>query len=519
MLHTALSLPPLSEIEKEIDRRECRDLATFAQRAWHVLEPASELKWGWALDAMCEHLEAVSYGEITRLLMNVPPGCMKSLLTGVLFPAWEWGPRGLPHLRFLGTSHKQELAVRDNLKCRRLIQSEWFQERWPITLTGDQNAKTKFENDATGFREAMAFTSMTGARGDRVLLDDPLSVDAARSPTELENAGETFTTSLPTRLNNDESAIIVIMQRLHENDTSGIIIERELGYVHLCLPMEYDPARHCTTSIGFSDPRTVEGELLFPERFNRKKVEELKKVLRTAASGQLQQNPRTKEGDIFQEDWWQMWPPGGEQFDDEKRPLKRLEFPELNYVLASVDTAMTEKQENDASAMTVWGVWSDERGNPKIMLLAAWEDRLQFRPLVEKIIATCRRWRVDRLLVEAKANGISVAQEIIRLCMGEEFGTTLIQVNASESKEARAYSVQHLFENGLIYAPDRKYAQKVIEQCAVFPKGKHDDLVDSTTHALRALRDMGLAKLVEEHDEDMRREFGPKGPHRPIYDV
>ena len=137
-----------------------RSLADFARMAWAQLEPATELKWGWALDSICEHLEAVSRGEIKRLLMNVPPGSMKSLLTGVIWPAWEWGPKGRPELRYLGTAHKQELAVRDNMKCRRLIQSAWYQERWPIALTSDQNAKTKFENDRTGFREAMAFTKI-----------------------------------------------------------------------------------------------------------------------------------------------------------------------------------------------------------------------------------------------------------------------------------------------------------------------------------------------------------------------
>jgi hypothetical protein len=136
-----------------------RSLAAFARRAWPVLEPSTELKWGWPLDAICEHLEAVSRGEIRRLLMNVPPGSMKSLLTGVIWPAWEWGPRGEPEKRIVATAHKETLATRDNLKCRRLIQSRWYQHLWPTRLTSDQNAKTKFENDRTGFREAMAFTS------------------------------------------------------------------------------------------------------------------------------------------------------------------------------------------------------------------------------------------------------------------------------------------------------------------------------------------------------------------------
>ncbi|WP_234895148.1 hypothetical protein [Sinorhizobium meliloti] len=142
-----LSLPPLIEIEREIERRACaKSLAECAKRAWNILEPATPLKWGWALDAICAHLEAVSRGEIKYLLMNVPPGTMKSLLTGVIWPAWEWGPLGQPEKRFLSTAHKQDLTIRDNLKCRRLIQSEWYQERWPIALT---SARTRRRSSKT----------------------------------------------------------------------------------------------------------------------------------------------------------------------------------------------------------------------------------------------------------------------------------------------------------------------------------------------------------------------------------
>jgi predicted phage terminase large subunit-like protein len=285
-----------------VEREFCkRSLAAFAKRAWHILEPATPLKWGWALDAICQHLEAVTDGRINRLLMNVPPGTMKSLLTAVIWPAWEWGPRGLASNRFISTAHKQDLAVRDNMKCRRLIQSDWYQELWSITLTSDQNAKTKFENDRTGFRESMAFTSMTGARGDRVILDDPLSADDANSDAALLAAELTFLEALPTRVNNDRSAIVVIMQRLHERDTSGLILSRGLPYVHLMLPMRFEPDRRCTTEIGFTDPRTEEGELLFPERFSEEQVSELERTLGSyAASGQLQQRPAPRSGGMFQ---------------------------------------------------------------------------------------------------------------------------------------------------------------------------------------------------------------------------
>lgn len=300
-----LTKADLRAIENELCRRS---LAEFAKRAWHILEPATPLKWGWALDAICAHLEAVTRGDVTKLLMNVPPGSMKSLLTGVIWPAWEWGPLGRPQMRYLGTAHKQDLAVRDAMKCRRLIRSPWFQSRWPLTLTSDQDAKTKFENDRTGFREAMAFTSMTGSRGDRVILDDPLSVDDANSEAALRAAELTFTEALPTRVNNETSAIVVIMQRLHERDTSGVILGRDLGYVHLCLPMRFEPSRRCVTPF-FTDPRTEEGELLFPERFSEETVRGLEKTLGSyAAAGQLQQRPAPRGGGILKREWFRIVP-------------------------------------------------------------------------------------------------------------------------------------------------------------------------------------------------------------------
>lgn len=296
------------ELELENDRRVCaKSLAAFVRAGWHVLEPGQPYIHGRHVDAMAEHLEAVTSGEIKRLLMNVPPGTMKSLLVGVFWPAWEWGPKKLPHHRFLGTSHAHHLAVRDNMKMRRLVQSEWFQSRWPVALVGDQNAKTKFENDKSGFREAMAFTGLTGSRGDRVLIDDPLSVSDAASEVKRESVNLEFREALPSRLNNpDRSAIVVIMQRLHERDVAGLILAGDYGYEHLCLPMEFEADRRCVTSIGFRDWRSEGGELLFPERFPREVVERDKRIMGSyAAAGQFQQRPAPREGGMFKRAWFE----------------------------------------------------------------------------------------------------------------------------------------------------------------------------------------------------------------------
>lgn len=289
------------EVADDLEREICRDsLAVFARQAWPVLEPATPLRWDWPLDVICEWLESVTAGERRRVLMNVPPGSMKSLLTGVIWPAWEWGPRGMPSKRFLATAHMEKLALRDNMKCRRLIQSAWYQRLWPVALTSDQNAKGKFENASTGFREAMAFTSMTGSRGDRVILDDPHSVDDANSVVKLDADILTFREALPSRVNNDESAIVIIMQRLHERDISAVAAD--LGYDHLVIPMRYEPGRNGITWRGAD---TSEGALMFPSRFSERAVQELERSLGPyATAGQLQQRPAPREGGLFKRSWF-----------------------------------------------------------------------------------------------------------------------------------------------------------------------------------------------------------------------
>lgn len=291
-------------------------LHEFIKQAWHILELDTEFVDNWHIEALCLHLEAVTRGEITRLLINIPPGTMKSLIVSVFWPAWEWGPRGMPHLRFLSSAYSDHLVTRDTRKMRDLVLSEWYQARWGagapppeegkedkrviLTRTGE----TSFENKRRGNREGQAFSSLTGGRGDRVIIDDPHSTEQAESDAERKTALRIFRESLPSRVNDiQRSAIVIIMQRLHEEDVSGEILANELGYEHLCLPMEFDPERKCKTSIGWEDPRTEEDELLFPARFPREKVEELKRTLGSYAyAGQYQQIPGPRGGGIFQVD-------------------------------------------------------------------------------------------------------------------------------------------------------------------------------------------------------------------------
>jgi len=484
-----------------LQRQAEEGLADFAIQAWSILEPSAELKWGWALEAICEHLEAVNSGDITRLVMNVPPGSMKSLLTGVFFPAWEWGPRGLASMRYLSTAHKQDLAVRDNLKCRRLIQSKWYQERWPITLTGDQNAKTKFENDKTGFREAMSFTSMTGSRGDRVILDDPLSVDDANSDAALAAAESTFREALPTRVNNDKSAIVVIMQRLHEKDTTGIILAEQLPYVHLCLPMRFEKARRCKTVVGFEDPRTEDGDLMFPDRFSEATVKELEKTLgEYATAGQLQQRPSPPGGGILRVSHLQTWP-------------SERDMPVFDFVLQSYDCAFTEKTTGDPTAATTWGIFT-HKGKRGAMLLDAWSDHLAYPQLRAKAVEewhsvygkTDKRKgkKADAVLIEAKASGQSLIQDL------RQGNVPAIPYNPGNAdKINRAHQAAPILELDCLWIPESSknpgeivsWAKDFVAQCEKFPNAEHDDYVDTFTQAVIYLRDAGWFDLDRAADD------------------
>lgn len=292
-------------IDAERIKARCQTLEGFIEEFWPILEPKRDLRMGWALRAMCKHLTAVSGGLIQFLLMTVPPGMMKSLVL-VFWTAWEWGPLGRPDIQVLATSYSQPNVLRDNVKLRRLIESDKFQALWPLKLRDDQNAKGKFENTGNGFSEARPFSAMTGGRGDRVKVDDPHSVDSAESDTERVSAVQTFREGITDRLNDvTTSAIVIIMQRLHEQDIAAVALELDIGFVHLNLPMEFEPDRKCLTYIDgelfFEDPRTEDGELLFPERFPRAEVERLKKAKGSYAySGQYQQRPAPRSGGMFQ---------------------------------------------------------------------------------------------------------------------------------------------------------------------------------------------------------------------------
>jgi len=468
-----LSQDERKAIARDAERERCRrSLAAFAQRAWHVLEPGTDLKWGWALDSICEHLEAVTRGEIKRLVMNVPPGSMKSLLTGVIWPAWEWGPKAMPDKRFLATAHMEKLAVRDNMKCRRLIQSQWYQDRWPIALTSDQNAKTKFENDATGFREAMAFTSMTGSRGDRVILDDPHSVDDANSAAKLASDVLTFREALPSRVNNDQSAIVIIMQRLNEADVSAVALE--LGYKHLCIPMRYETGRSAHV-VGAPDPRTEDGELMFPDRFPESQVTELENTMGSyAVAGQLQQRPSPRGGGIIKTHWFHSY----------------QSMPDLEWRAIYADTAQKTGQENDFSVFECWGRSNTGQAILIDLKRGKWE--------APELLSEARSFWLEHqgaklpsplraMKVEDKVSGTGLIQTLRRE------GIPILPIQRNRDKTTRAYDAAPFIESGNVLLPEwAPWLAEFMAEVESFPSGAHDDQLDPMFDAIHDVQ-FGIA--------------------------
>ena len=514
----------IEEQLQDLDRAEFEDsLYAFLMNGWKYIDPAP-FAHGWPIEAVAEHLQAVVDGDIKRLIINIPPRCAKSSLTSVAFPAFTWAQRRKsdtsgPGVQFLHASYSQILTLRDSTKCRRLIESPWYQGLWGdrFHLMADQNTKSRFDNDKGGSRLSTSVgSSLTGEGGNIIVVDDPNAAQEAHSEATIATTIEWWDGALSTRLNNAKTgAFVVIQQRLGEEDLTGHILSKEVGeWTHLCLPMRFEPERSFVTSIGWEDPRKEAGELLWPERFGEREVVNLERQMGPwTAAGQLQQRPEPKGGGVIKREWWQLW--------------ERDTFPSLDYVIASLDTAYTTKTENDFSALTIWGMFSGgeqtaianrvigrdsetismikrtyTEEHPKAMLLFAWQERLELHELVLKVSESMKKFKVDKILIENKAAGISVAQEIRRLYGHEDFAVQLVDPK-SQDKLSRLYSVQHLFAEGLIFAPDRAWADQVITQVSTFPKGKHDDLVDTVSMALRHLREIGLLVRGDEFTADL----------------
>lgn len=390
---------------------------------------------------------------------------MKSLLVNVFWPMWEWGPKKMASMRYLSAAHMQTLSIRDNEKAGRLLKAEWFQDRWPIQLLTDRS--TKISNTDTGFREAMAFGSMTGSRGHRVLIDDPLSVDSGNSDADLLSAERTITESVPTRISNEEtSAIIVIMQRVHERDTSGVILAKNMGYTHLMLPMRFESDRRCVTSIGFSDPRTVEGELLFPERFPLASVEEKEKIMGSyATAGQMQQRPAPRDGGMFKRHWF--------------NPVNAV--PVGTRFVRGWDQAASEGDGDYTAGVKIGKT-------PEGRFIVADVVREQYGPAkVERLIKNTTAQDGYACKVSLPQDPGSAGKVVASIQVGKLAGFNAQASPETGSKQLRAQPLAAQAEAGNVDMLVATWNEVFLDEICNFPNAKYDDQVDGASRAFNTL--------------------------------
>lgn len=532
------------ELDKELVRRNQIRLLqdsfpAFVEWAWHILEPGRELKWNWSVELICRFLMAFAYRKFHRGIINIPPRGMKSTLVSVCFPVWVWiqdrkrlaltDPQAAKFVgnwhQFLCLANDSPLALRDAVQARNLMEHGDFIELFGdiVRVPQGQNEKSYYRNTANGHRNSRPIQgSLTGKGGDTILIDDPHDAEKAMSDADRMNVIDSYTGKVTSRMNDQkDGGILIIMQRLHEADLAGVVREKDgdwsednrMGWVSLVLPMEYEldekgkPPINPAKRIGFPDPRTKKGELLWPERFPHDSVKRLRSDLeRTSgvygATAQLQQTPAPSEGGILRKSWWREWPNG-------------KSFPLCDHIFLSWDTAYTEKDLKDASfsARTSWGVfWNEQDQAYQLILLHCWADQLAYPDLREKAQDDTIEFSPDAHLIEKKASGQSLIQDLRRAGRGKK-RVRLRTYTPDRDKVARAHAATSLLSAGVVWAPDRSWAKKTIDACGVFPNGAPPsaDITDTVTQAILYLKNGWWLEHPDDVDED--QQVGSQDPN------
>lgn len=509
-----------ADVRRELVRRRIPRirLYDFGVKFWPVVEPGDPFIPNWHNGAVAEHLEAVVLGQIPELLINMPPGVMKSLWLGVFLPAWIW--TFWPEFRGIFCSYDGPLATRDSIKCRLIMDSIPYVEEFSTpagwSFSRDQNDKTLYKNTREGVRQALGVGSGgTGFRGNLVAVDDPISVEQSYSDLYRKRSIRWWDKTMSNRISDPRMPRrIVAGHRVHAADLSGHVL-RSGTYTHLCLPAEYDPKRACVTvrkdasgqSVVWSDPRTVEGELLFPE-FQTAEYLEAEKVKHGSDgyAGQYNQNPATPGGSIFKKAWWRFFRIRGRESAGFKRPdgCHKVEFrddagilhvvdvpaieidlDDLEEIWMSIDCAFKDKESSSFVVMGVWG----RRGKNRYRLDRR-RGKYSFTRTKQELRALCIEWpQAHKKLVEDKANGTAIIDDL-----QSEIAGIVPRSPGRDSKLARAHAVSPQHESGHVYLLDgAAWLDEYITELTTFPNGDNDDQVDETSQALLEYSPTGAA--------------------------
>lgn len=447
--------------------------------AWPVLAPTTPFVDNWHIGLICEHLEAVHSGQIKRLVINMPFRMLKSTIVSHAFPAWEWITD--PSIQFLTASYAMNIATRDAVDCRRIIESDLYQEAYGsrFRMTTDQNVKTRYENNRRGSRTVTATEAGgTGFGGNRVIIDDPVNAkDASNSEQARLQSIEWWRGTASTRLNNPkDDALVITHQRLHVQDLTGHILAEETGWQHLVIPMRYDSKIRKSTILGSGDPRTVDGELLCPERLPEETVLEMEQRLgKYHTEAQLQQNPQQRGGTVFESGWF----------------FRYTTLPKIVKRRVYVDTAQKTAQRNDYSVFTVAGLGDDG----KVYIIDVLQGKWEAWELEDKAVDFWNKHKpserrlamLSKMMVEDKSSGTGLIQNIRKKAKG----IPVEGVPRDKDKLTRAYDIQGFIQAGLCGIPaDAEWASVFCAEFDGFTKDDthaHDDIVDTVMDALMDL--------------------------------
>ena len=445
------------------------DFLSFVKHVWPEFVEGSHHK------VIAEKFNKIAEGKIKRLIINMPPRHTKSEFASNLLPAWMVGRR--PNLKIIQTTHTTELAIRFGRKAKTLIDSPEYQQVFKTRLREDSQAAGKWETEQGGeYYAAGVGSAITGRGADLLIIDDPHSEQDALNAAALEKAYEWYTSGPRQRLQPGGS-IIVVMTRWSTKDLTGALLRSQKEIKSDQWEVIEFPA-----ILPSNKP-------VWPEFWKLEELEGVKASLSIPKwNAQWMQNPTSEEGSIIKREWWRVW-----DGDD---------VPPLKHVIQSYDTAFLKKETADFSAITTWGVfYPNQDSGPNLILLDALKDRYEFPELRRVALEQYQYWKPETVVIESKASGLPLTYELRKM------GIPVINFspNKGQDKHARVNAVAPLFESGVVWAPEQKFAEEVIEECAAFPYGDHDDLVDSMTQALMRFRQGGFI----EHPEDYKDEEVP----------
>ena len=441
------------------------DFLSFVRHVWpQFIEGKHHQK-------IAEKFNDIANGKIKRLIINMPPRHTKSEFASFLLPAWMVGRK--PDLKIIQTTHTTELAIRFGRKAKTLIDSPEYQQIFKTRLREDSQAAGKWETAQGGeYYAAGVGSAITGRGADLLIIDDPHSEQDALNMPALERAYEWYTSGPRQRLQ-PGGAIVLVMTRWNMKDLTGALLKSQKELKSDKWEIIEFPAI------------MPSGKPVWPGYWNKDELDGVKASLSIGKwNAQWMQNPTAEEGSLIKREWWKTW--------------EKPHIPPLQHVIQSYDTAYLKKETADFTAITTWGVFYPNEDSPaNLILLDSYKERVEFPDLRKEAFRQYRYWNPETVIIEAKAAGLPLTYELRKI------GIPVINYTPSkgQDKHARVNAVSPLFESGVIWAPDEKFAEEVIEECASFPYGDHDDLVDSTTQAVMRFRQGGFVVHPEDYKE------------------